>query len=416
MAAVRPSSPSRIEAHVTRRRDLCDRGDATGSTSRPPAVVVALVLLLCMSLGLGCAARTATTPTGPPVTIVVHAAPELSAQLEQDLHAAQVPVDLRFAQLPQPPPVSRPRLGFEERLATARTRYIEADFEGCEQALRGESLETALLGDTRRNTVGRLLLWRIACDVGAAETSRARRTADRFAAYDLEIPRDVEAVTPEVEALLGEAMTAASEGPRASLHLASDPTGATVAIDGRPAACNTPCDLDLVPGDHVVRLYAAGSQPVVQRLKVSPEGERRTLSLPPAAPVEVARQWAIRYATSPAIDSADSVRLLSRAVRAQRLILITAEGDEALRLRGVLSLDERISARSERDTTRAKIPQVAPALLEDLLVQGQVVAPPKPLVRRWGFWLALGLSAAGAATITAIALDRDPPRTEVRFQ
>ena len=29
---------------------------------------------------------------------------------------------------------------------------------------------------------------------------------------------------------------------------------------------------------------------------------------------------------------------------------------------------------------------------------------------------ALGLSAAGAATITAVALNRDPPRTEVSFQ
>lgn len=119
---------------------------------------------------------------------------------------------------------------------------------------------------------------------------------------------------------------------------------------------------------------------------------------------------------SPAIDSADSVRMLARAVRAQRLVLVTADGDDALRLGGVLSIDERIAARSQRDTTLDELPKVAPALLEDLLVEGQIAARPKPLVRRWGFWVAIGLTAAAAATVTALALDRDPPRTEVVFQ
>ncbi len=378
--------------------------------------MLALVLVLCTSLIGGCAARRAPPPVGPPVTIIVRADATLGPTLEQSLSTADVPVELRFAQLPPSPPVLRPRLGFEDRLAEARALYIQADFEACRRALTGESLETALLGDTRRTTASRLLLWRIACHVGAGETSHAERVAERFAAYDLEVPRDVEAVTPEVEALLGQAMTRVAEAPRATLHLDSEPSRATVAIDGRPAACTTPCDLDLPVGDHVVRLNATGSQPVAQRLKLPPAGESLSLSLPAAAPAEVARQWTTRYAEAPAIDSADSVRLLSRAVRARRLVLITAEGDDALRLRGVLSVDDRIRARSERDTPRSKVPRIAPILLEDLLVQGEVVAPPKPLARRWGFWLALGLSAAGAATVTAIALDRDPPRTEVRFQ
>lgn len=375
-----------------------------------------LITWLITVPSLGCAGRRPSPPTGPPVTIVVRAPAELAPALQQSLATADVPVELRFAELPPLPPVRRPRLGFEDRLATARRLYIEADFPGCQQALRGESLETALLGDNRRTTAGRLLLWRLACHVGAGEPERAERVAQRFAVYDLEIPRDVEAVTPEVEAYLGAAVTAVGEAARATLHLDSDPSRAIVAIDGRPAACTTPCDLDLPPGDHVVRLHAAGARPMIQPIKLPQAGTRRSLTLPSAAPVEIARQWATRYADSPAIDSADSVRLLSRAVRAQRLVLVTAEGDPALRLRGVLSVDDRIAARSERDTSPSQAPKTAPALLEDLLTKGQVVAPPKPLVRRWGFWLGLGLSAAGAATITGIVLDRDPPRTEVRFR
>ncbi|MCA9712574.1 MAG: PEGA domain-containing protein, partial [Myxococcales bacterium] len=247
----------------------------------------------------------------------------------------------------------------------------------------------------------------------AAEAAREAKDAE---AYAERVRTSAEAKAKQAEVLLAQAMARIDEAPRATLHLTSEPLHATVAIDGRPATCTTPCDLDLPPGEHVARVHAAGSRPVVQRIRLPAAGEQVALSLAAAAPIEVARQWASRYADSPAIDSADSVRLLARAVRARRLVLITADGDEALRLRGVLSVDEHIAARAERDAPRPEASQAAPALLEDLLIQGHVVAPPKPLVRRWGFWLALGLSAAGAATITALALVREPPRTEVRFQ
>ncbi|MEM7154249.1 MAG: PEGA domain-containing protein [Myxococcota bacterium] len=373
-------------------------------------------LLVWTSVGTGCAGRRPPPPTGPPVTIVVQADEGLEPELRQVLEDSELPVELRFAELPPLPAVAVPRLGFEDRLATARARYIEADFEGCQQALVGESLETTLLGDNRRTTVSRLLLWRLACYVGAAQTERAERVAEHFAVYDLEIPSDVEAVTPEVEAVLGRAMVTVSQRAPATLALQTEPSRATVSVDGRPSSCTSPCDLDLPAGDHVVRVHATGSQPLVQRIKVPATGTTETLTLTPAPPVEVARQWSTRYAGSPAIDSAHSVRLLARAVRAQRLLLVTAEGDQGVELRGVLAIDDRIAARTERQAAHEELPTVAPALLEDLLVQGEVLAPPKPLVRRWGFWLAIGLTAAGAAGITAIVLQQPPPRTEVQFQ
>ncbi len=374
-----------------------------------------MALWLSTALGLGCAASR-PIPTGPPVTVVVDAPGELSPQLRSALQAADVPVEVRVAELPALPALEMPRLGFEERLASAREHYIAADFDACQRELQGEGLETALLGDNRRTTASRVLLWRIACHVGAAQTEPAQRVALRFAVYDLEVPQDVEAVTPEVEALLGRSLGDVGQQARATLALRSEPSRAAVAIDGRPAACSTPCELDLPPGEHVVRLHTAGTQPVVRRLRLPSTGHTLHAELPAAAPVVVARQWATRYAGSPAIDSADSVRLLARAVRAQRLVLVTADGDDAIRLRGVLAIEDRISARTERDTAREDLPRETSALLRDLLVQGEVVAPSKPLVRRWGFWLAIGLTAAGAATVTALVLDRDPPRTEVRFQ
>jgi hypothetical protein len=112
------------------------------------------------------------------------------------------------------------------------------------------------------------------------------------------------------------------------------------------------------------------------------------------------------------------VRLLARAVRARRIVLLSTEGAGATtRLGGVLAVDGAIAARAERAAASPDDParDVAP-LLRDLLVSGRLLEPAAPLAKRPTFWIALGAAAALAAGATALGVLYHPPvRSEVRF-
>src|SRR5207249_3731017 len=108
------------------------------------------------------------------------------------------------------------------------------------------------------------------------------------------------------------------------------------------------------------------------------------------------------------IDSAPSVRLVSKALRAPRLLLLVAEREAAgTRLRGTAAIDGDVAARAERVSDPA-------GLVRDLLVRSRVVEEPAPLYRRPLFWIAVGVAAAGAATGTLIAATPHV-RTAVNF-
>jgi hypothetical protein len=159
-----------------------------------------------------------------------------------------------------------------------------------------------------------------------------------------------------------------------------------------------------VPTGRVVRVEAAGA--------------RATFATIPAPPPLAVRQWTARYAGSPGIDSSPSIRLLSLAVRARRVVLLSLGGaGPSTRLGGVLAVDGAIAARAERTVGSALDPARAAApLLRDLLVSGKLLEPSTPLTRRPVFWVVLALAAGLAAGATAFgALYRPPVRAEVRF-
>ena len=102
-------------------------------------------------------------------------------------------------------------------------------------------------------------------------------------------------------------------------------------------------------------------------------------------------------------------------------MLLTAEGDPAVRIRGVMAIDERIAARAERTpSAKAKTKarskaDTATAVVRELLVAGKVVAAPRPIYKRPIFWIAIILSAAGAATLTGLLVREPDHRTVVRL-
>jgi hypothetical protein len=350
------------------------------------------------------------------VTVLVAGGERRAAPVRRAVsEARELPVELRLRELPNTPAEPAPLPDVSGPLASARQRYVEADFAGCLRATGDAELPATLLGAGRRDLAARVLLWRVACRVGAGEPEEAARAARALAVYELDVPADVAATTPEVEAVLAAESRAIAGAPRVPLRVRADLEGAAVALDGRAAACVAPCTLDVRPGDHVVQLTADGVLPVVRSVRAEGAASEVVLATTAAPPATAAAQWTARYGTSPALDSAPSVRLLSRAVAAPSLLLVLATGDErATHLSGVLAADGTPRARAARTVAPALLAEPTRALLRELLVRGGVVIQ-RPLWEDPLFWLAVGVAAVGAAGVTGYLLYHPPVRTELHF-
>jgi PEGA domain len=404
--------------------------------ARTLAATVIMVVMVVLVAACGQAFLTVPTATGgsaptlpaaeakPALTVVV--APgtpqreRVRAALERSLRPS---FDLRFADLPSAPRAPSDAAVVELDLAAARKAYIDAEFAPCVARLGDPTRLTDLLADGKRLLAERMLFWRIACRVGAGNAADARSDAEAFAVFDLEAPPDVESAAPEVEALLAATAQHVADAPRVPLAVRFDAEpGATfrvaaravVALDGRAAVCTAPCTVDVHPGDHVVRVDADGFAPEIHRVRAAAPSAELAVHLNPAAPEVAAAQWTSRYADSPSVDSAVSVGLLAVATRSRSLAVVAAEPTpKGSRLFGVLALDGGVAARSERSAARDEdLPDVAPALVRDLLLRGQLI-PETPLYKRPLFWVAVGAAAALATTLTILLVYQPAKQVQV---
>lgn len=373
----------------------------------------AAVLIPAVALS-GCARRAAGPRPG--VTIVVQGEEAAVSGAKRGLEAADLDVDLWVEDPPNDPPSAPKPPDTEPALARARTSYVAAEFEGCVAAVASDELVDAALDAGDRVTAARTLLWRVACHTGAGELERARASALAFAVLDLDVPPDIEAVTPEVEAILGDAIARTREVARAPLRIASNTSRATVSVDGRGTSCTTPCTVDLAVGDHRIAVAADGWVTTRRRVRVARAGSSVDVVLPVAGPELAATQWTVRFSDGVDVDSASSVRLLARAKRARRLVLLSTDGDTSTRIRGVLAIDEKITARAERSGAAKSTDANARAVVRDLLVAGKVVEKSKPIYKRPVFWIAIVLSAAAAATLTGLLVRPPDERTRVTIE
>lgn len=355
------------------------------------------------------------------VTVAVAAEPGLKANIEERLRKQEaLPVEVRVVPLPFTEQGRATAIdpSFAEALSAARARYVEADFEGCLSRLPAESAWVELFARGDTSSVSRILMYTAACQVGRGATEEAQRAAQALARFGLELPSDVGAVTPDVERMLTEALKRVRALPRPTLRIESSEPGLRVAVDGRSLGCLTPCAAELPAGDHVVSLEGDGFAPHAERVTLSPSGNSVRLSVDPASPELAAEQWGARYATSASLDSADSMRLLAQAVRASRLVLLSTEParDARLHLRGAYGQAGAIAARAgSENLTVGAVPKESVSLLEDLLIRGKALEPAPPIWKSVWFWASVGVVAAGAATTTALLLQRPEQRTQVGF-
>lgn len=340
-----------------------------------------------------------------PIDVTVVTSGPRAEELREALRDPDLPVTVRFAELPvRAPETDAP----PPDLAAARQAYVNADFGACLSELEDEAPVHEALAAGQPGRAARRMFWRLACHVGMADPEGARRVAARFAAFGLDVPDDVEAASPEVEVVLGEALAAVAQAPRVAIAVRGA-EGAAVSVDGRPASCEVPCAVDLAPGDHVLALRAPGFEASSRLVRVDGPAEV-SFSLERASPERAGAQWAARWIGRPGRDSPASVRLLSQAVRARRLMLLLV--DPGPQLRGVLARDGAVAARAER--LEGPLPDAARSLFRELLVEGGEINVGEVYESPW-FWLGIGGAAVAAAVITAIALFVPDTETCVSF-
>lgn len=366
--------------------------------------------VLCLALhAAACAPPRAGSSLA--VTVVVSGDERLARDVRTGvLRRDELPVDVRVAQVEAPAAEENQTQELDVRLRAARQSYYDGDTAACLDALSRDGLGVELLGRGRRSLAARVLFWRTACLVGEGNTADAARAARQLFTWGLEPP--AEDTSPLVTTVLEAARAEVAAAARVPLALSADAL-ASVAIDGGAQFCELPCVRELPAGEHVLRLDGAGltSQQRVVRL----EGPRlEVVFTAVAAPPALAQQqWRARYAWSAAIDSGPSVALLSTAVRARHLVLLMADDERrSARLRGVLAVEGRIVARGERD--RGEPGAQARALLGDLLHQGRVVVPPRPVVASPWFWLSV-VGAAALATGVSVGVATQPVNSRLHL-
>jgi hypothetical protein len=356
----------------------------------------------------------------PRIAVVIAGSEAARAELERGLAGqSDLPVELRVSAAPNAASAPSDESALAKRLSDARTSYIAADFERCLAQLPGDAELTAVLGRRERTLAARALLWRTACESGRGATADAQRAAQTLALMGFELPPDVGSVSPEVERLLTDSLSALQRAPRVPLRVESRGEAAEVFVDGRPQGCLTPCTLEVAPGEHVIALSADGLTPLVTRTTVRRNAPALALSPELASPELARAQWSRRQAARKELDDGASLRLLSRAVPAQKLVLIQAETvqGERIALRGAYAIDGQVAARAGSEPVALDdLSSEGSSLVEELLVRGNTLARPRPLWKNPWLWVAVGVGAAAAATATALLLQEPEQRTEIRIQ
>ncbi len=343
----------------------------------------------------------------PQVTVVVRGSKPLTpAQL-----AVELPIDLRLAELPNS------ALGqltvdatAQEQIAAARKSYINADFAKCLEHVADDAAMTSALAQGDRTNASRVLLWRVACNVGSGRLEPARRAANQLAVFGLPVPAEVGSVSPEVESVIARGYRDAAIEKAFPLVITSTADAAEVQLDGRTTGCSTPCTLDVLEGTHVISLNADGSSPAHMRVRAARPKTLVNLELTAASPTLAAQQWTQRYAQSSEAEGSGSVRLLATALRSARLVLLTVDDGPAPRIKALLAVGGLVTARAERE---GSLQSEFAGLMSDLLTRGNVLEPAPVLYKRPLFWVAVVVAAGIAAGTTAALFTR---RTVARVE
>jgi hypothetical protein len=164
-------------------------------------------------------------------------------------------------------------------LAAAKKHYGEGDKKFKAGDFTGAEAEFKLANDVKSTPQAERYIGM--CEDSQGHFAAAVEWYDRFLSH---VPERMAAQGEEIHKR--EATIKALPG---KVHIASNPPGASVAVDGKPESAPTPMDIEVAPGPHTIKLVEPGRLPTEKTIDVAFASSTAVtadldLEPPPAAP------------------------------------------------------------------------------------------------------------------------------------
>jgi len=346
---------------------------------------------------------------GTPITVVLSAADGPDSTIREELSAAdRLGFNAELRELPQAAPSGSFLANVEAQLNMAERLYLRSEYASCVNLLSEREMFRELLTRGRRGNAARLLYWRIACRVGQLRPAEARADADLLVSAELNLPPGTSGASQEAEDILDDAFREAQDAPRAELMLNSAVRGTHVGVDGRMRVCQAPCNLQLLPGHHVVVFEADGFSTQVVNVELGLDGAQLQMTLNPASPSEASDQWTARYSGVREVGGEASLRLLAQALGVRDLVLLQAVADtRVVRLTASVVIAGERAIEQSVSVALSSGGASAGTLVRDVLEEADLLST--PLYRKGWFWgIVAGALVAGGVSAFVLTREEQP--------
>jgi hypothetical protein len=290
------------------------------------------------------------------------------------------------------PPVAVPRA----EIQAAIRAYVEADFLRCLTLVQSSALDLErLLEQRHRDPAAQLATVAAACAHGAGDELRARELVRRMLVRELDAPAILKRTTPDFQAVAEDERRALQRLTRISVEVQSSPTLAAIYVDGVLRCRQTPCRIQLIPGEHVVVGEAVGRRPRALTV-VLEDDQKLTLALDEAPADEVRRHLgaAIASGTDPA--SIDISRAAAAAFAARVLVLVWLHKGRAHATLYDRAID-RLVAHVALDDRPNALPAAVRAVVHEW--RGNL-ANSRPILKQPAFWfITAGVALVSGAVV-----------------
>jgi hypothetical protein len=153
---------------------------------------------------------------------------------------------------PKPPPP-------KTDLAAAKKHYGEGDKKFKAGDFAGAEAEFKLANDVKSTPQAERYIGM--CEDSQGHFAAAVEWYDRFLSH---VPEKMAAQGEEIHKREG-----IIKGLPGKVHIASNPPGANVSVDGKPESAPTPMDVELAPGSHTIKLTEPGRLPTEKTVDVA---------------------------------------------------------------------------------------------------------------------------------------------------
>ncbi|MDX2022595.1 MAG: PEGA domain-containing protein [Deltaproteobacteria bacterium] len=343
---------------------------------------------LCGAVLAMCAPRVFAVPPGGVVVGVDVDLPRLQEALAATDDGQWQVVRL----VPAAPPGPR---DVQPKLRALWGAYVEADFLRCLALIQDADLSLdRLIEEGQRQAATQAAIVGAACAHGAGSKPLAQQITRKLLAFELDAGETLRRTPPEFQREVQRARQQLEEQGRVTIKVRAVPETSRVELDGRPACVATPCDVNVLAGEHVlVAKHLGFRQRALPIVLGAPQTVTLALDEGNAADTQeqLARALGETRDVAAFANEGDTLRAATQAWSVRvALLLWNHEG----RFYGVL-YDRALNKRWSQMVVDSG-PASARTLSHILIEEWKGVVVPKPFYKHPLFWLS---SAVGVALV-----------------